>query len=118
MKKFVFVHVELRRNKCLSTALYLRRYIGLIYARSENGGKFMGDVRLRNGSMYVVDTHGTKLASFREAVDVPSHPPLAIVSSERPLPRITNAKCFLRYPEDTPRKLKQSNIARFQYATR
>lgn len=44
-----------------------------------------------------VRRHGTKLASFRGAVDVPSHP-LAIVSSERPLPRITNAKCFLRYP--------------------
>lgn len=62
-----------------------------------------------------VRRRGTKLASFREAVDVPSRP-LAIVSSERPLPRITNAKCFLRYP-DIPTKLKRSNIARSQYAT-
>lgn len=59
--------------------------------------------------------HGTKLASFRGAIDVPSHS-LAIVSSERPLPQITNAKCFPRF-RDTSGKLKQSNIASSQYAT-
>lgn len=84
-----------------------------MYARRENGGENLWTTRAYR---MAVRRRGTKLASFREAVDVPSHP-LAIVSSERPLPRITNAKCFSRYAWDTSGKLKQSNIARSQYAT-